>query len=584
MNTARLLSVEMTGLTQQPILTALNGIDYLSAPFHFDLTCVSEVPLEASTLLGSALHVSIGYEQQQKYHGLIDTIVFQGRYKNGYFTYQLSVVPWVKQLDRVNNYRLFQNQSIDQIVHELLRTHHCADYTFQLHQDYPVYPYMVQYNETDWHFIQRLFDQVGIYYYFEHQADQHRLVMSDHRRALAKFDQPTVACQDVEQADQCFHAWEDHNRQQQFHAFSQQLFDSRNTTHQFIETVKSKDPQKHFAHDTYGEHIVGLSAEAQRHMLKQKLQTEEAKTAFAVVQSNYLGLYPGLSLDIHHQSQGKRLKNHIYAIQHRATDTSQIGHEHQKIKQHYHNTVRLYPQEAGLYPGVRFVESGHFKDEKPLVKPLAPNVSNRHSAIVTGLKGARQYHDDNGSVKVQFPWDRYGYHNEHSSGWLPVLDHWAGDQRGLQFLPRIGDEVLIDFEFGDPNRPLVTGSLYNTLSKPPFDQPLQSGFKTQTESKDQHQVQFDDTPSHASITIHSAGDFHLSATHDSQTMIGGDATMLIEQGDYVHEAGDIYIEAKDQIRIGTDEAAIIIEAGGISFIGNSIVFERDPSLIPPPNR
>jgi type VI secretion system secreted protein VgrG len=164
-----------------------------------------------------------------------------------------------------------------------------------------------------------------------------------------------------------------------------------------------------------------------------------------------------------------------------------------------------------------------------------PTVQGPQTAIVVGPKGEEIFTDKFGRVKVQFHWDRIGKKDDNSSCWVRVAQPWAGKNWGAIFIPRIGQEVVVDFLEGDPDQPIIIGSVYNALQMPPYDLPAnktQSGLKTRSTknsgSANFNELRFEDKRESEDIYFHAEKDFHRVVEHDDDLQVGNDQTIVIQ--------------------------------------------------------
>jgi type VI secretion system secreted protein VgrG len=185
---------------------------------------------------------------------------------------------------------------------------------------------------------------------------------------------------------------------------------------------------------------------------------------------------------------------------------------------------------------------------RPTPKTPRPRIAGAQTAVVVGPAGEEIYTDKYGRVKVQFFWDRVGQKNENSSCWIRVSEMWAGKQWGMVFTPRMGQEVVVEFLEGDPDRPLITGRVYNAEQMPPYALPAnmtQSGLKTRSTKgggeADFNELRFEDLKGKEDIYFHAQKDFHryvendddLQVLHDQTITIKNNRTLTVQEG-YEH--------------------------------------------------
>lgn len=204
----------------------------------------------------------------------------------------------------------------------------------------------------------------------------------------------------------------------------------------------------------------------------------------------------------------------------------------------------------------------------PIIKTQKPRMSGSFKATVTGPDGQNIFVNDKGEIKIQFPWDRENKYNEYSSCWIPVAQ-----QSGSQFYPRVGDEVSVRFLYGDPNRPIVMGSIPNK-KRPLLYSPTDKINAIKTHSG--HEIKFDDH----SLTLKSSGDFNMLVNHHFKNTVHGNKTSTIN-GDQLLEAlqGELNVNAHDiELRVGNN--AIIMNNQGLSIQAEKIVLSIGGTLLP----
>jgi type VI secretion system secreted protein VgrG len=405
--------------------------------------------------------------------------------------YKLTLRPWLHLATLTSECKIFQNKTVVQILEELL-----ADYDFPLDkrliESYPLRDYQVQFNESDFAFLERLTQCWGINYFFEHSAGKHRLVLIDNMGAHTKND--SAAYQQVE-----YHApgWKIDG--EYVHAFvpHHQLTSGRYETRDYDYTrpkaalnIGRSDPRStgHADGEVYqwhasrgGNHYVqpragnaeGNDPQGEgRQLALLRIQALRTHGARARASGNLRGMVPGCSFQL-------------------------VRHPRQKANAEYlildtHFLIEDVAQDSQLRDAA-LGRKQHWKVEvdftaHPMVEPLRPALTRTkpfthgpQSALVVGPPDQNIWTDELGRIKVQFPWDRIGQRNQHSTCWIRVSSPWAGNQLGGIQIPRIGQEVIVDFFGGDPDLPICTGRPYNQNNQPPWALPSQqalSGFRS----------------------------------------------------------------------------------------------------------
>ncbi|WP_027013769.1 type VI secretion system Vgr family protein [Comamonas composti] len=402
--------------------------------------------------------------------------------------YQITIVAWLHLCGLRSDCKVFQNQSVVQILDAVL-----APYGFamdkRLIESYPERDYQVQYNETDLAFVQRLCEEWGISYFFEHEEGLHRLVLADHNSAYAP--NPGAAYQNVRFAplgrkldEEYLHAFA-HGQRLSSGAVAMRDYDY--TRPKASLEVKHKGPRntaqadgeiylwKHRAGGDYSQPNAGSKqganqTEPQGEMLaRMRMQALRQTGDRSAGQGNLRGMQAGhtFTLSEHPRAQSN-IEHLIVATELLMEDVGENSQTSTGLGldrgQHWQVLVKLETQPASAVL-------------RPPITRHKPRCTGPETALVVGPSESQAdnniYTDDQGRIKIQLPWDRYGENNQHSSCWVRVSQAWAGNQLGAMHVPRIGQEVLIDFIAGDPDQPICSGRLNNQLNQPPWKLPEQ---------------------------------------------------------------------------------------------------------------
>ncbi|QDL56418.1 type VI secretion system Vgr family protein [Rhodoferax aquaticus] len=424
--------------------------------------------------------------------------------------YQLTLEPWLAQARLKSDCKVFQDMSpVDVIEHVL--ANYPQPSTKRLIENYPVRDYCVQYNETDLQFITRLMQEWGINYHFEHSGEAHRLIWSDHNGAFQ------IRQQDLQQnsADPGLNPYHTipyyplgHKTDREYiHRFSpvQRLTASAYASADYDYTrpqaslavqASSDHAGNHPAHQIYlwrgansgvggGANTslsssdysqpnagAGAGADAAnqtepqgQHLARLRLQALRQGALRARGAGHIRGIVPGSSFTLAEHPQTSA--NTEYIVLHTTLDIENPS-EHKtgsnntqdtpQGKWRVHTEFEVQPSTIALRP------------DGTQSKPLIPGPL---SALVVGPAGANHHTDYLSRIKVHFPWDRHDARDQRSSCWVRVVSPWAGNQLGAIHIPRIGQEVLVSFEGGDPDKPIVIAAVYNQNNQPPWELPGQ---------------------------------------------------------------------------------------------------------------
>ena len=411
--------------------------------------------------------------------------------------YRLVLRPWLHLATLNADCRIFQNATVVDILDALL-----ANYPFpvdkRLAESFPIRDYQTQFNESDFAFFERLCQEWGISYHFEHDAGAHRLVLSDHLGAFAP--NPSEAYRQVS-----YHppGWK--LDAEYLHAFmpASRLASGRYSSRDYDYTrpradlsVSRSDPRPTgFAEaEVYAWHAsLGGSHYAQPRAgtarpndpwaegdLIARLRMQQLRTAGARAQGsgNLRGMVPGFSFVL--QGHPREAANAEYLVLETEFLIEDVGQDSQAALAAGATVARPQAQQRWRVQ-VDLLAHPITEPLRPTLTRTKPHTHGPQTARVVGPESQELWTDELGRIKVQFPWDRQGQENPHSSCWVRVSSPWAGNQLGGVHLPRIGQEVVVDFLGGDPDLPICTGRVHNQLNLPPWKLPSQSalsGFRS----------------------------------------------------------------------------------------------------------
>ncbi len=435
------------------------GREAISQPFRFELELVSERPdLDLESLLHGQAFLS--FEAQGcGIHGQIYQ-VGQGDSGKRLTRYHLSLVPRLTYLGHRINQRIFQHQSVPQIVTQVLKDHSILRdaFEFRLGSEYPQREYCVQYAESDLAFIQRLCAEVGIHYHFQHSPEGHLLVFGDDQTVFPRLPEPTLYLPGSGMSAG---------------APAIQRFNVRVETRTSVVTRRDynfEKPSLSLESRSDGEqrpvledyHFPGQFSDREtgKQLTRRALERHVADYRQAEGSSDESSLVCGhfLQLTEHPRSDWNDLWL-LTTVEHR-------GRQPQVLEE-------SVTSDGESFQGYRntFVATPWDVIFRPALAPEKPRMSGYQPAVVTGPKDLEIHCDEFGRVKVQLAWDRDGELNEHSSCWLRVATGWAHDHYGSVLIPRVGMEVLVGFIDGDADKPLVMGCLPNAATPVPLDLP-----------------------------------------------------------------------------------------------------------------
>jgi type VI secretion system secreted protein VgrG len=534
------------------ILVAVRGREAVSELFHFefDVMWLKDEPLRFTDLLGKTVIAKISEEDARYINGIVKSIDQGARDRERGFTkYTFHVVPNTWFLTRKAQSRIFQDKSVPEIIKAVLsgmtatlKTHFTATYAPR--------DYCVQYRETDFEFISRLMEDEGIFYFYQHDASQHTLWLADHNSAY--LDLPEIVYEEVVggyREEGRINEW---TKSQEIRSGHFTLRDynfetpgyNLETDARFPQTVSVNQSLE--VYDYPGGYMKTGDGST---IVKNRLNEENSPGVVVRGSSWNRSLCPAgkFALRNHYSDDGKYV---VMSVQHSSKQPLDIGPGTEEDFE-YENIFTAIPADVIYRP--------------PLVTP-PPRVDGVQTALVVGPSGEEIYTDKYGRIKVQFHWDREGKKNENSSCWMRVATFWAGKNWGGIHIPRIGQEVVIDFVDGDVDRPLVVGSVYNAAMMPPYALPgekTKSGIQSRSSkgggAANYNEIRFEDKKGSEQVLIHAEKNQDIEVENDETHWVGHDRTKTIDHDETEHVKHDRTksIDNDESVKIGHDHTISI---------------------------
>ncbi|CNI23856.1 type VI secretion system tip protein VgrG [Yersinia pekkanenii] len=486
----------------------------------------ADADIDLISLLGEVIKVKIELPDSVGYRTFFTYVVAgsdEGQRQNQ-FIYRLELSTWLWFLQQNRNCRIFQNLSIIDIIEQIFSRYNFADYRFDIASSYPSREYCVQFEETDFAFVNRLMEDEGVWYYFEHHDDKHTLVITDQQQFPALEDPyaQLTFLPDSEEMRAIREGVQRIQRSQRIHSSEVVLRDfdfrnPRNTLQTHIEESRQylQDvPLEWYGYgagytDTqHGENIARLRLEAiQSH--GQMLSGESNATGLAVGRSFSLVQHPDSN-----RNRAFKLISCDYSFVQDGPDSDSRGRN-------------ILCRFKALNDDIVY---------RPQCLTPHPQVSGLQSATVVGARESEVHTDKFARIRVHFHWDRYKTTEDDSSCWIRVVQAWAGKGWGVLAMPRVGQEVLINYVDGDLDRPMVTGIVYNGENPPPYRLPENinySGFVSRSLrfGQPQHasQLTFDDNRGNERIMLHAERDLQKTIERNSSTAVGQDKYETVER-------------------------------------------------------
>jgi type VI secretion system secreted protein VgrG len=492
------------------LLNGMRGEEGLSTPFHFALDMEAEASdLDFSAIVGKGVTVTVSASGDTKryIHGLMTRFVQAGTTKRT-TKYFGELRPWYWMLTLASDQRIYQTKTTLEIVKALFAELGFTDFRDATTGTYTARDYCVQYNETAFDFCNRLLEEEGIHYYFEHAVDKHTLVLADNSDAHTALASPAtiryVTTSREREADDVISSC----------VIEQQVIPNKYALDDFEFTTPATDLAVSVdgtvdgtlrVYDYPGGFTVKDRGEA---LAKIRIESHEADAKVLRGDSTVRQFLPGYTFTL--AGHPRADVNATYLL--RSVSHSADGES-------YSNHFEAIPSTVP------------FRPRKLTAKP---RIFGAQTAIVVGKAGEEIWTDSYGRVKVQFHWDQKGVSDENSSTWIRVAQGWAGKAWGTLFTPRMGMEVVVSFIDGDPDRPLVTGSVYNATQTVPYTLPTdqtKSTIKTMSSKTGTagNELRFEDKKDSEELYMHAQKDMTTLVEHDRTTTVTNNDTLTVTQ-------------------------------------------------------
>ncbi|MGY4730326.1 type VI secretion system tip protein TssI/VgrG [Burkholderia pyrrocinia] len=503
----------------------LDGSDELGRLFEFRIEALADShSLSLKDMLGKPVTVRIEQQDQSTRYlnGIVARASLAGRRAERHYGYELVVRPWLWLATRRSDCRIFQNKTVPEIVQEVLSTY---GFPIENHlaESYVPREYCVQYNETDAAFVSRLMEFEGIYYWFRHAEDTHTLMLSDamsSHAALSGYEtipyiaRDRTAIADEEHIDGWLPA-------QEVSVGKHQTTDYDYTKPRADLSSQKVDPRGH-DHDSFAsfEWPGGYRDDAPgAHYSRVRLEEQQAEHERASADTDVRGAAPGYLFTLAHCPRADQNREYlIVRCQYRFQENAYASDQ---------------GAEAVVHQTMMLVQPSSLPYRSPRETPR-PRTNGPQTATVVGPPGEEIWTDQYGRVKLQFRWDRYGQSNQDSSCWVRVSSPWAGGGFGGVQIPRVGDEVVVDFLNGDPDEPIVTGRVYNGEKMPPWGLPgsaTQSGLLSRSSpggtTEHANAFRFEDKKGAEQLWMHAERNFDAETEADHSLSVGNNHTHTV---------------------------------------------------------
>jgi type VI secretion system secreted protein VgrG len=529
--TDTVMSITTTLGGDKLLVLRMEGTERLGALPEWQVDLVGNISLlgvresiDLHKLLGTQATVTIAHGAERHFCGYI-TEARRGERHGRFESFRITMRPWLWFASRTRNSKVFQNQSIPDIVKDVLAPYK-GNIDLKLKATYEKLEYCVQYNESDFEFVSRLLEEAGIYYFFKHEKNSHKLVLVDAMTGHSK--------KPGEETIKWSHKLEagkpgivDWSLNEEVHSLKAVVRD-----YDYLATATAIE-QSDMASPTDATAKLGdmavyeFPARAVRNQVKAKAQPATAAAQAIAklrleelqsLQKVFTGTTNANDLEVGSTFKLKDALNSddddSYLVV--SMNFSAEFADHEAID----DLKAVHQRRDGVLATFMCMpKNGTFRPQRTTPRPI---MYGPQTAVVVGKSGTEVDCDELGRIRVQFHWDRLGKKNENSSCYLRLSQPWAGKNMGLWMIPRVGHEVVVSFLGGDPDRPLITGSVHNDVNVAPYPLPANadiSGWRTHS-TKDgavdaRHELRFDDKKGTEYIWLQSQKNFHRHVKEDA---------------------------------------------------------------------
>jgi type VI secretion system secreted protein VgrG len=520
------------------LFKSLAGVERLGRPFEFELVLLSTDPdIDPLALLGQevtvTMHSPYAEDVTRHFSGVVRTFA-QTNWSRELSQYVATIVPQLAFSAFTTDLRIFQEKTAPEIIEQVVKTEGVVELQNRLSETYPTREYCVQYRETNLDFVHRLMEEEGIYYYFKHSDGKHELVLSDspgsHDAAPSSDTVPFITAQTASSEPEGLVSWAaSYEVRSGGFVHSDYDFTKATTALRSNDLVDRSHAQS--AREVYD--YPGLFTESREGDRLAKVHMTEIAARHVVFRgvTTAAGLAVGTKFTLQDHPKGDYNREYLVIENEVRLDNApyRTGSSQGERELKFTSRIAAIPANQVYRP--------------PRVTPR-PNLRGPHTAVVVGPSGDEIHTDEYGRIKVQFHWDREGQRDENSSCFIRVAQTWAHARWGMIFLPRIGQEVVVEFLEGEPDRPLVTGAVYNSANMPPYALPENktiSAIRTQSTpdgGAGYNELRFEDKKDEEQIFVHAQKDFDLRVLNDRKEWIGQDSHLWIVRDQIEHVERD----------------------------------------------
>ncbi len=567
----RLIQVETPLGKDQLLLMGFSGHEELGRPFIYELDMLAtKADVDFESLIGKKVTVKLqtGDSEFRYFNGFVNTFRMAPFRSSRFVQFYATVVPWLWLLTRKADCRIFQKKNIPDIIKEVFQPYG-GQFEDKLTRNYRKWDYCVQYRETDFNFVSRLMEQEGIYYYIKHEEGNHTVVLCDapsNHTPYSKYGTMKTRAEGT--------PWK------QVDAVGEWITEKSLLSGKYVHTdynfttpktplkTNSNNPGPHDKGDYEVYDYPGEYSNTGEGDTYAKTRMDELRTFYEIVRAttDARGLCPGYKFNLEDHPRGDQNKEWLV-----------VSADYRARAESYESETEPDAEGGDFDMAFTAIDaSTRFRAARLTAKPT---IQGAQTAVVVGPKGEEIYTDKYGRIKVQFHWDRLGKKDENSSCWIRVAHDWAGKKWGSFYLPRIGQEVVVEFLEGDPDCPLVTGSVYNADQEQHYKLP---DHKTKSYVKSNssmggvghNEMRFEDKKGQEQIYFHAERNMDIRVKNDTMEKVINDRHLVVgkeeggkkgDQKEMVYRDKHLKVHRHQEEHIGGN---FKLKVGGIDGPGN----------------
>jgi len=557
------------------VLRGMHGTEELGRLFRYELSLASDdQAIDANDLLGKPVTVwlELADESKRYFNGFVSRFVQSGS-TTTQATYQASIRPWLWFLTREADCRIFQELTVPEIVQKVFEDNGFSEFELSLSGSYEPWVYCVQYRETDFNFVSRLLEQEGIYYFFKHEDGKHTLVLADAYGAHAPIPGNEQVPFTISPENVHVECISEMSITQEVHTgvYSLRDYDFEQPSLDLTAQTKQEGKYAHAGFEIYdypGEYLTSSGGSATTKTRIQEIACQHERVTGTGTARGFTpgGLFTLTDFPRDDQNREYLVLATTHEIQPAAFETGGAA--------------------GGPVCVCGFVAIDSKIPFRPARLTPKPVIQGPQTAIVVGPGGDEIYTDEFARVKVQFHWDREGQKDEKSSCWIRVAQVWAGEAWGGIQIPRMGQEVMVEFLEGDPDQPIITGRVYNGEKKPPYALPAnmtQSGIKSRSTKgggeDNFNEIRFEDKKGSEELYIHAEKDHRNITENNRSEDVGHDRSLHVgnNKSETVDSNKSITVGGSHTESIGSNKS-LTVSGNHTETIGSNMVINVATSL------